>query len=193
MTKVLIVYATNYGNTQKMAEAIALGAKSVSDTQVEVKLAEDVMQDDALASDAIIVGTPVHMGSPDWRVKKFIDTVCGHLWVKDLLIGKVGAVFATGGGYGSAGGGCELAMLALLSNFTELGMIIVPLPKNTPGYPAGGIQWGAYGRSHAEDGTPIGVTAEKLEAAKHHGANVARVASALQGQNLFAKPEAVSV
>ena len=193
MTKIAIVYATDYGNTQKMALAVAEGAKSVPGTQVEVKLADDVTQDDLLASDAVIVGSPVHMGSPDWRIKKFIDTVCGHLWVKDLMIGKVGAVFTTGGGYGNSGGGSELTMLALLGNFAELGMVIVPLPKNTPGYPVGGLQWGPNARSGAETGEPTGVTEERLEAAKHHGANVARVAAALKGQALFAKPPAVAV
>jgi len=86
-----------------------------------------------LASDAVIVGSPVHMGSPDWCVKKFIDTVCSLLWMKDSLIGKVGAVF-------TSGGGCELPMLAMLNNFAELGMLMVPLPKNTPGYAVGGLQ-----------------------------------------------------
>jgi NAD(P)H dehydrogenase (quinone) len=32
-----------------------------------------------------------------------------------------------------------------------------------------------------------GVTEPRLEAAKHHGANVARVAAALAGKELFAK------
>lgn len=32
MANVLIVYATDYGNTRKMAEAIASGAMSVPDT-----------------------------------------------------------------------------------------------------------------------------------------------------------------
>ena len=113
--------------------------------------------------------------------------------MKDSLIGKIGAVFATGGGYGNAGGGCELAMLALLSNFAELGMVIVPLPKNTPGYPVGGIQWGPYARSGAEDGKPIGLTPEKLVAAKYHGANVSRLAALLKGQDLFANLASVPV
>lgn len=193
MTKVLIVYATDYGNTKKMAEAIAQGAMSVPDAQVEVKLAEDTTADDLLSSDAIIVGSPVHMGSPDWRVKKFIDTVCSGLWIKDLLVGKVGAVFTTGGGFGNAGGGCELTMLALLNNLAELGMVIVPLPRNTPGYPTGGLQWGPNARSGAETGQPVGVTEAGLEAAKHHGANVSRVASVLKGRDLFAKPTPVAV
>ncbi len=84
-------------------------------------------------------------------------------------------------------------MLAILSNFAELGMVIVPLPKNTPGYPVGGIQWGPYARSGAEDGKPIGVKPEQLEAAKYHGANVSRLAALLKGQNLFTNLESVSV
>jgi NAD(P)H dehydrogenase (quinone) len=99
----------------------------------------------------------------------------------------VGAVFATGGGFGNAGGGAELTMLALLNNFAELGMVMVPLPKITPGYPMGGLQWGPYGRSAGEHMEQTGVTEERLEAAKYHGANVARVATALAGKELFAK------
>lgn len=187
MTKVLIVYATDHGSTKKMAEAIASGAQSIPGVTVDIQTAEEATAEDLTSSDAILVGSPVHMGSPDWRVKKFIDTVCSKLWVHDLLIGKVGAVFVSGGGYGNAGGGCELTILSLLSNFAELGMIIVPLPKNTPGYALGGIQWAPYGRAHAEDGTPTGIPEERLEAAFYHGANVARVAVALKNQDLFAK------
>ncbi|MEI2580227.1 flavodoxin domain-containing protein [Scytonema sp. PRP1] len=191
MANVLIVYATDYGNTRKMAEAIASGAMSVPDTQVSIKLAEDVTTDDLIASDALIVGTPVHMGSPDWRVKKFIDTVCSRLWMKDSMVGKVGAIFATGSGYGNAGGGSELTMLALLNNLAELGMVLVPLPKNTPGYYLAGLQWGPYGRSAGEKMEQTGVTDERLEAATHHGANVSRIASVLKGHDLFAKPTPV--
>lgn len=187
MTTVLIVYASDYGNTQKMAEAVAEGARSVPDTQVEIKFADTVTEEDVTASDAVIVGSPVHMGSCDWRIKKFIDTVCGHLWIKDALVGKVGAVFATGGGFGSSGGGCEVTMVALLNNFAELGMVMVPLPKNTPGYGKGGLQWGPYGRSMGENMEQTGVEPERLEAARHHGANVSRVAAVMKGQNLFAK------
>lgn len=189
MTKVLVVYATDYGNTKKMAESIVAGAKSSADTQVELKQAEEVVAEDVLKCDALILGSPVHMGSPDWRVKKFIDKICSVLWMKDLLIGKVGGVFACGGGFGSAGGGCELTLLALLNNLAELGMLIVPLPKNTPGYRSGGIQWGPYGRSSGLNMEQTGVQPEALEVAFHHGANVARVASTVKGHQLFTKPQ----
>jgi NAD(P)H dehydrogenase (quinone) len=190
MIKTLIIYATDYGNTKKMTEAVASGARSVPNTEVDIKIADEVTSENMLDSDAVIVGTPVHMGSPDWRIKKMIDTVCSHLWVKDKLIGKVGGVFATGGGFGNAGGGCELSMLALLNNFAELGFVIIPLPKNTPGYRLGGLQWGPYARSMGVNGEQTGVSNESLESAFHHGANIARVAATLKGSNLFAKAEA---
>jgi NAD(P)H dehydrogenase (quinone) len=190
MIKTLIVYATDYGNTKKMADSIAAGAQSVPRVQAQIKQAEEVTAEDIVACDAFIIGTPVHMGSPDWRIKKMIDTICSHLWMKDKLIGKVGGVFAIGGGFGNAGGGCELSMLALLNNFAELGFIIIPLPKNTPGYRFGGLQWGPYARSMGVNMEQTGVSDESLEAAFHHGANISRIAGTLKGSNLFAKAEA---
>lgn len=192
MTKILIVYATDYGNTKKMAEAVAEGAKSVSDVTADLKTAEETNKEDLTSSDGIILGSPVHMGSPDWRMKKFIDTVCSGLWMKDALIGKVGGVFASGGGFGNAGGGNELTLLALLNNLVELGLLIVPLPKNTPGYRYAGIQWGPYGRSGGVNMEQLGVAPECLEAAFHHGANVARAAAVVKGNRIFASPDAVS-
>jgi NAD(P)H dehydrogenase (quinone) len=187
MTKVLIVYASDWGSTEKMANAVAEGVAAVEGAEATVKKAEDATADDVVATDALILGSPVHMGSVDWRVKRFIDHVCSQLWMGDKIVGKVGAVFATGGGFGNSGGGCELNMLAMMSNLAELGLLLVPLPKNTPGYARGGLQWGPYGRSMTEDMKPFegGVPEERIEAARHHGSNVARVAAATKGKGLF--------
>jgi NAD(P)H dehydrogenase (quinone) len=189
MANVLIVFASDWGSTKKMAEAVAEGVATVEGAKATVKKAEDAKAEDVVAADALILGSPVHMGSMDWRVKRFIDQACSGLWMQDKIIGKVGAVFASGGGYGSAGGGCELTMMAMMNNLAELGLLLVPLPKNTPGYPKGGLQWGPYGRSMTEDLKPFegGVPDERIEAARHHGANVARVAAVIKGKTLFAK------
>ncbi|MGC1480500.1 MAG: flavodoxin domain-containing protein [Chthoniobacterales bacterium] len=184
-TNILIVYASNYGNTEKTAKAIAEGVEAVSGCESVVKTAEETTALDCTTADAIVVGTPVHMGSPDHRVKKWIDDVCGGLWMEDKLCGKVGAVFATGSGFGNAGGGCELTMLSLLSNLAELGMIIVPLPKNTEGYADGGLQWGSYARSATPEMEQVGVNEKALLVARNHGTNVARVAKLLGGKNPF--------
>ena len=185
MTQVLIVYASDYGNTEKMANAVAEGVNSIEGVTAAVKKAEDVTTDDMTASDGVIIGSPVHMASMDWRVKKFIDTVCSGLWMQDKMNGKVGAVFMSGGGFGGAGGGTEIAMLSILNNIAELGMLIVPLPKNTENYTKGGLQWGPYGRSADENMEHVGVTNEALVVARKHGANVARAAVAVAGQEVF--------
>jgi len=187
MAKVMIVYASDYGSTKKMAEKVAQGVESVPGAEALVRTAEEATAEEVISSDALILGSPVHMGSMDRRVKGFIDRVCGGLWMEDKLVGRVGAVFASGGGFGNAGCGCELTMLSMLNNLAELGMLIVPLPKNTSGFPKGGLQWGPYGRSLTETGEPMegGVPEERIETAFFHGANVARVAEAVKGRELL--------
>jgi NAD(P)H dehydrogenase (quinone) len=187
MARVIIVYATDYGSTKKMAEAVAEGVNSVDGAEAVLKMAEETKINDLLAADALIFGSPVHMGSMDYRMKMLIDKVCSGLWMKDALTGKVGAVFTTGSGFGNSGGGAELTQLSMLSNFAELGLLLIPLPKNTPGYAKAGSQWGPHGRSADENLKPKGLNDDQLVAARHHGANVATVALKLGGPLAFAK------
>jgi NAD(P)H dehydrogenase (quinone) len=185
MIKVLIVYATDYGSTEKAAQTVAEGVMTIDSSEATIKKADDVTADDVKGADALVLGSPVHMGSPDWRVKKFIDTVCSGLWMENKVIGKVGAVFTTGSGYGNSGGGAELCQLALMSNLAELGMVMVGLPKSTPGYEQGGLQWGPHARAHHEDLKPGALTDERLQPMRHHGMHIARITQRLAGANPF--------
>ncbi|MCF8031496.1 MAG: NAD(P)H-dependent oxidoreductase [Desulfarculaceae bacterium] len=187
MARILIVFSSDHDGTGKMARALAQGVESVEGCSAKLMQAEEAKAEDVLAADALVLGTPVHMGSMDWRMKKFIDTQCGGLWMGDKVIGKVGAVFACGSGYGGAGSGAELTLLAMLNNLAELGMILVPLPKNAPNYQQSGLQWGAYGRAHNEDLSPIdgGLPDERTQPSRAHGVHIARLASALSGQKIF--------
>ena len=185
MARILIVYASDYGSTEKMAQAAAEGVNSVDGAEAVLKKAEDAGPDDFTGADGVIVGTPVHMGSMDWRVKKMIDSVCGGLWMQNRMNGRVAGVFASGSGFGGGGGGAELTMLSVLNNFAELGMILVPLPKNTENYKEGGLQWGPYGRSADIDMQHNGVDEPVLSLTRRHGVNVARVALALKDKNIF--------
>ena len=185
MSKVLIVYATDYGHTKPCAEAVAKGVESAGGTAT-VKNAVDATADDIRDADALVLGSPSHMGSPDWKIKQFIDQHCSALWMENACVGKVGAVFGTGSGFGSAGGGIELTLLAMLNNLAELGMVLVPLPKNTEHYADGGLQWGPYARVHTKDTMePIDASPEQLSIMTAHGANIARVAEVVTGQTLF--------
>jgi len=185
MARILVIYESDYGSTGKMAQAAADGVNGVSGVEAVVKKAEEVSADDFTGADGVLIGTPVHMGSMDWRIKKMIDTVCSGLWMQDKMNGKVAGVLASGAGFGGGGGGAELAMLSLLNNFAELGMIIVPLPKNTEGYKKGGLQWGPYGRSADIDMQHNGVDDDVIELSRRHGANIARAAQALSTTSVF--------
>lgn len=185
MTRIVVIYESDYGSTGKMAQAAADGVNGVDGAEAVLKKAEEVSTEDFTGADGILVGTPVHMGSMDWRIKKMIDTVCSGLWMQDRMNGKVAGVFASGAGFGGGGGGAELTMLSLLNNIAELGMIIVPLPKNTEGYKKGGLQWGPYGRSADIDMQHSGIDDDVLELSRRHGAHVARAAQALKDVPVF--------
>ena len=81
---------------------------------------------------------------------------------------------------------CQLGILAAMA---ASGMVIVPLPKCTPGADHAGLHWGPAGRSGGPKMTPLWLADAMVETAHHHGANVARVAQALkpQRENLFAR------
>jgi len=185
MVKVLIVYATDFGSTKKIALAVADGVRTVDGVNCVLRPAEETTVEDMLSSDALIFGSPVHMGSLDWRLKKFFDTTCSGLWMKDRLVGKVGGVFATGSGFGNSGAGAELAMLSMLANLAELGLILVTLPRNTPGYEAAGLHWGPCARTATESMQPTGFSEAAAETARRHGANIARLARELAGKKIF--------
>lgn len=82
MANILIVYASDWGSTKKMADAVAKGVNSVAGSKAVVQVADEVIAEDVIAADGVIVGAPVHMGSPDARIKTFIDKVCSGLWMK---------------------------------------------------------------------------------------------------------------
>ncbi|MDQ6951563.1 MAG: NAD(P)H-dependent oxidoreductase [Mariprofundales bacterium] len=174
--KILVLYHSDYGNTEKMAQAIAKGAQAaVDDAHCQLIQVEDAKLDDLVAADLIFLGSPVHMGTMAWKVKKLIDD-CGKLWMENALAGKVAGIFATGGGLGNAGGGVELTLISLFANALEHGMIAVGFPKNLPGYADGGLHWGAYARCANAEGMPQPISDAALVAGRSYGAHVAEVA-----------------
>lgn len=191
MAKVLIVYTSLFGNTQKLAQSIAEGAASIPGTSVVIRTAEEATQEEVHSCDALILGSPVHMGTLDWRLKKFIDDSIYQLWLIDELVGKVAGVFVTGGGYGNAGSGCELTQLAILGSLAECGMILVPFPKSSPGSEVTGSRWGPYARSGGPRMEPVGIADAMLEGGHQYGASVARVTAALAEKDLMPRGNSV--
>jgi len=185
MVNILIVYTSTFGSTNKIAQAMAKSLNYLNEVQCVIKNCESILTDDFIQSDAIILGTPVKMGAIDWQMKKMIDTIMGPLWMKDKLVGKVGGCFATGGGYGKAGAGAELVLASMANVLLEMGIIYIPLPKNTTGYKLGGIQWGAYGQSADENMQFTELNGEQLISCQIHAQNIARITKVINKQKVF--------
>ncbi|MDX8382961.1 MAG: NAD(P)H-dependent oxidoreductase [Ghiorsea sp.] len=180
----LIVYHSDYGHTKEVGQAIAAGVKTAlaehgMSSNVMLKLADDVSLDDMRVADVLIFGTPVHMGSMAWQMKKLIDSG-SKLWMQGELEGKVGGVFTTHGGFGGSGGGSEHTLIALHANFLEQGMLVCGFPRSLSGYAHAGLHWGLSVRTGDGEGMPEGVSEEALVAARAYGSHVLDTAIRLQ-------------
>jgi NAD(P)H dehydrogenase (quinone) len=161
--KILIAYHSVTGNTEKMAQGVADGVKSVSGANVLVKRVGDVVAEDLLSSDAVIVGSPVYFGNVSGDVKTFFDNwllkfgIFGDFKMRN----KVGGAFVTGA---SISNGKETTMQAIHAAMLINQMSIV----------SGG---GAFGASATTGPDSPGIDDKEMESARALGRRVAEVAA----------------
>jgi NAD(P)H dehydrogenase (quinone) len=160
--KVLVAYHSLSGNTERMAEAVAEGAKSLPGTVVLMKRVGQVTADDLFTSDAVIVGSPVYWSNMSGEVKTFFDNWQFKFGVfpEFKMKNKIGAAFATGG---QVSGGKEVTMLTILAAMLGNQMIVV----------GGG---GAFGASATTEGESLGIDNKELADAQALGRRVSEVA-----------------
>jgi NAD(P)H dehydrogenase (quinone) len=164
--RVLVTYHSVSGNTEKMAEAVAAGARTVSGAHVVIKRVEQVVAEDLFGSDAIVVGSPVYWSNMAGEVKTFFDNWQFKFGVfPDFKMkNKVGAAFATGGQVSS---GKEVTMLSILAAMLGNYMIVV----------SGG---GAFGASATTEGDSPGIDDQELANARALGTRVAEIAKTMK-------------
>ena len=90
MARAIIIYESKYGNTRLMAEKIAEGIRQASGVEAEVRELKEINPDGLTEFDAIVIGSPNHMGNATRSIRKFIDELG-----KINLRGKLAAVFDT--------------------------------------------------------------------------------------------------
>jgi flavorubredoxin len=90
MVKALVVYHSLYGNTEKVAKALAAGLDS-GGVNVDVVKVEAVRFDELGKVDLLCVGSPVHGWSASKPVKEFLE----HLKSVEGLSGKKAFAFDT--------------------------------------------------------------------------------------------------
>lgn len=117
MAKLLIVYYSKTGNTEKMARLIAEGVEK-GGVRADVRSVQDVAIEELLEYDGIISGSPTYYGGMAWEMKKLIDAT---LKLHGKLDGKVGGAFTSAA---NIGGGNETAILDMLNAWLIHGMIV---------------------------------------------------------------------
>ncbi len=117
MAKVLVVFHSQSGNTERMAELVAEGAGEAGAT-VTLKSVEETGADELKAFDGIIVGSPTYYGLMSAPLKQLFDeSVRFH---KELA-GKVGGAFTSSA---NIGGGNETTILSILQAMLIHGMVV---------------------------------------------------------------------
>ena len=159
---VLVAYHSATGHTEKMAQGVVEGARSLPGTRVVLKRVGDVAADDLFSADAVVVGSPVYWSNMSGDVKKFFDDwqLKFGVFPEFKMRNKVGAAFATGGQVSS---GKEVTMLTILAAMLGNQMIIV----------SGG---GTFGASATTEGDSPGIDDKELASARDLGRRVADVA-----------------
>lgn len=197
MPKVLVLYYSSYGHVEKMAHAVAEGAREAGADVVVKRVPELVPEEIAKAShfrldqeapfatvaelpeyDAIIVGAPTRFGRLPSQMANFWDQT-GGLWAKGTLVGKVGAVFTS---TASQHGGQETTLFSLMTNLLHHGMIISGLPYTFQGQMrldeiTGGSPYGATTIAAGDGSRQPTVT--ELNGAKFLGSHVTGIATKL--------------
>jgi NAD(P)H dehydrogenase (quinone) len=197
MPKVLVLYYSAYGHIEKMAEAVAEGAREAGAT-VDIKRVPELVPeavakasyyktdqkapiatiDDLANYDAVIVGTGTRFGRMASQMANFLDQA-GGLWQKGALHGKVGGAFTSSA---TQHGGQETTLFSIITNLLHFGMVVV------------GLDYGHAGQMTLDEitgGSPYGATTitggngarqpseNELQGARYQGRKIAETARKL--------------
>lgn len=204
-TKVLVVFYSMYGNTAKLAKAVAEGARQEESVEVSLRQVEELVpkeiieanermkqvkkelagipiatDEDLVEADGIVFGTPTRYGNMCAQMKQFIDKT-GSLWGEGKLINKVAGVFTS---TSTLHGGQETTIITSMIPLLHLGMIIVGIPYSEQRLfsleTGGGSPYGASSVSGPNADRPP--TENDLEIAKTLGRRVAEIAKKIAGK-----------
>lgn len=172
MAIVHIIYHSDRGHTERLAEAIAQGVDGVGGCSSRIIPVEQASEQHITSCQGLVLGCPTHMGNVSFAMKKFMDEVIGAIWMKGGIPGVVGSAFTSSG---SLHGDKEFTLLALQITMFQLGMTLVSLPpmsiteNKELGY-SHGVGTSVLGRQ------PSMIPTEDLEVARQLGRRVAEVA-----------------
>jgi NAD(P)H dehydrogenase (quinone) len=119
MNCILVLYDSKSGNTQRMAELVAEGARTIPDTEVRLRTVDEAAPEDVHWCDGLAVGSPTNMGILSWKMKRFWDDAMLEHWMK--VDGKIACAFSSAGAWG---GGMEVACQSILTVLMNFGFLV---------------------------------------------------------------------
>lgn len=99
MTRILIIYHSQTGHTEKMAQAVFEGAVKVEGVEVNLKKAALATLEDLLTCDGLAVGTPENFGYMSGMLKDFFDRT--YLGAQNKVFRKPFVIFVSAGNDGT--------------------------------------------------------------------------------------------
>jgi len=197
MAKVLVLYYSMYGHVERMAQAVAEGARGAG-ADVAVKRVPELVPREVLEKsgakidqaapvaspqeldqyDAVIVGCPTRYGRMAAQMCQFWDQT-GGLWAQGKLIGKVGSAFSS---TASQHGGQETTLMSIYTMLFHHGMVLVGLPYSATGLVrldevTGGTPYGATTIAGGKGERPP--SQNELDLARFQGRHVAEITAKL--------------
>ena len=182
MSKIVVVYHSGYGHTQRMAEAVADGAGATLLAIDSEGHLPDAGWAALNAADAIIMGSPTYMGSVSWQFKKFADA-SSKQWFAQQWKDKLFAGFTNS----ATMNGDKLSTLhylfTLAMQHSGLWVGTGMLPSNTKSAQRNDINFvGSFSGAMAQspsDSKPAEMLPGDLETARLFGLRVAQVTARL--------------
>ncbi len=176
MSKVLVLYYSRYGTTQKMAQFIARGVEQVNGVEAVIRTVPSISPnseksepsvpddgapfatlDDLVECNGLALGSPTRFGNMAAPLKYYLDTTSA-LWMSGDLIGKPACVFTS---TASLHGGQETTLLSMMLPLIHHGMLIIGIPyseEDLVNTASGGTP---YGASHMAGQDKRGVSDEE--------------------------------
>jgi NAD(P)H dehydrogenase (quinone) len=181
MKKLLVVYHSAQGNTRRIAQLVAEGARTVPGVHTELLPAEDLVTapERLLAFDGFAFGSPTYLGGVSAPFKAFMDAT-GRLWKSHALKGKLACGFTVSA---LPSGDKQSTLLSLFVFAMQHGMFWVGnaiLPEQHAGVPYDEAanrlgSWSGLMAQAGYSGPGAGAFAPgDLKTARMFGANVAR-------------------
>ena len=152
MSRVLIIYFSKTGNTERMARLVGEGV-SAEGVEPVLKKVGTASVDDLLSADGVIFGSPTYFGTMAAEIKSFLDASVKHF---GKLNGKIGGAFSSSA---LLGGGNETTVLDILKALLIHGMII---QGTTEGGHYGPVALGAPDQTSTEACRKLGQRVARL-------------------------------